>query len=143
MLKKGLKQVGDVHCNACLHPYFTLMCNSTTYHFQTYSFIASGIILIVVESHIKVKYGCRCALRWTSQTVSGLFLVFLLNVAFSEGTFPHLIALFLNNQILNIFVCIQLIFRCVFLYVTGNIYHNSSNRGPGVYILQPRFQPGF
>ena len=29
MLKKGLKQVGDVHCNACLHPYFTLMCDST------------------------------------------------------------------------------------------------------------------
>ena len=22
--KKGLKQVGDVHCNACLHPYNVL-----------------------------------------------------------------------------------------------------------------------
>ena len=51
MLKKGLKQVGDVHRHARVHPYFTLMCNSTTYHFQTYSFIG-GIILIVVESHI-------------------------------------------------------------------------------------------
>ena len=30
MLKKGLKQVSDVHCHAHLHPYFTLMCNSTT-----------------------------------------------------------------------------------------------------------------
>ena len=25
--EKGLKQVGDVHRNAHLHPYFTLMCN--------------------------------------------------------------------------------------------------------------------
>ena len=53
--KKGLKQVGDVHCNARLHPYFTFMCNSTTYHFQTYSFIGNAIILIVVELHTKVK----------------------------------------------------------------------------------------
>ena len=53
--KKGLKQVGDVHFNACLHPYFTLMCNSTTYNFQTYSFIGRGIILIVVELNIKVS----------------------------------------------------------------------------------------
>ena len=55
MLKKGLKQVSYVHHNACLHPYFTLMCKSTTYHFNTYSLIGSGIILIVVEAHIKVK----------------------------------------------------------------------------------------
>ena len=56
-VKKILKQVSDVHPNACLHPYFSLMCNSTTYHFQTYkfSFAGSGIILIVVESRIKVK----------------------------------------------------------------------------------------
>ena len=26
---KRLKQVADVQCNALLHPYFTLMCNST------------------------------------------------------------------------------------------------------------------
>ena len=55
MPKKGLKQVGDIHRNACLHPYFTLMCNLTAYHFQTYSFIGGEIILNVVESHIKVK----------------------------------------------------------------------------------------
>ena len=49
--EKGLKQVVDVHHNACLHPYFTLMCNS-----------------FVVELHIKVKLGCRHALRWISTT---------------------------------------------------------------------------
>ena len=54
MLKKD-KQVGDVHCNAHLHPYLTLMCDPATYHFQTYSFISSEIILIIVESHMKVK----------------------------------------------------------------------------------------
>ena len=41
---KGLKQIGDVH-----------MCNLTTHHIQTYSFIGSGIILIGVKLHIKVK----------------------------------------------------------------------------------------
>ena len=30
MPKKGLKQVGDIHCDAHLHSYFTLMCNLTT-----------------------------------------------------------------------------------------------------------------
>ena len=68
MLKKGLKQVGDVHRNVCLHPYFTLMCNSIIYHFKTYSFIGSRVILNVVELHIKVMYGCRRALQWTSPT---------------------------------------------------------------------------
>ena len=53
MLKKVLKQVGDVHCNVRLYPYFTLMRNSTTYYFQTCTFINRGIILIVVELHIK------------------------------------------------------------------------------------------
>ena len=55
MPKKELNQVGDVYRYAHLHPYYTLMRNSTVYHFQTYSFIGNGIILIVVKSHIKVK----------------------------------------------------------------------------------------
>ena len=62
-------QIGDVHRNARLHPYFTLMCNSTAYHIQTYSFIGSETILIVVELHVKVKHGCRRVYaRWTSLT---------------------------------------------------------------------------
>ena len=29
MLIKGLRQVADVHCNARLCPFFTVMCNTT------------------------------------------------------------------------------------------------------------------
>ena len=32
MPKEDLKHVGDVHHNAHVHPYFTLMCNSPTSH---------------------------------------------------------------------------------------------------------------
>ena len=62
--QKGLKQVGDVHRNACLHPYFALMCNSTTYHFQTYGLIGNGIILmyfsiLTVHAHDSCKASYR------------------------------------------------------------------------------------
>ena len=91
MPKKGVKQVGNDHCNAHLHTYFTLMCSSTTYHFRTYSFIGSGIILIVGESHIKVKYRCRRALQWKSPTCFTPFFSILLNAVFLKELFLILV----------------------------------------------------
>ena len=74
MLKKGLKQVGDVHRNARLHPYFTLMCNSTTYNVYIYSFIDSGIILIVVTTYHVQTY---------SFIYSGSILIVLTTITFT------------------------------------------------------------
>ena len=88
--KKGLKQVASVHCNALLHPYFSLMCNSTTVRIilqqikqenpEQERYINTSCQMIadlkqllqqiqvymcyVVQLHIKVKQGCRSTLRY-------------------------------------------------------------------------------
>ena len=69
MLEKGLNQVIDILRNALLHPYFTLMSNSTT---NEISLPGSGIFLMVVHLHVKGDVGmyiyCRGALRWMLAT---------------------------------------------------------------------------
>ena len=55
MLKKGLKQVGDVHRHACLHPYFNLMCNSTTYHLRKSS-VWLGILISVTKLSLALLF---------------------------------------------------------------------------------------
>ena len=88
--EKGLKQYGDVLRNTRLHSSFSLMCNSTTYHFQTYSLISSGIILIAVESHIKRRdVDVHCGGH--HHIVSGLFRHPCLTLSFLQERFLILV----------------------------------------------------
>ena len=123
MARKGMNQVAGIQCNTLLHPYFTLMCNSTT---NKFNFIGSWILLMVVELPTKMKWGCWSVLCWMTVTFFIPYYCFpaLTLFFFLKYSFSSLFAFFLLDKTADILFVLRCHFNNVIIRLQGMQVHN-------------------